>query len=707
LIDGAKGEPEMIDGFRIEDLLERTGPLQIFRAKQIESGHDCAIAIATLPEPERKQFLEETNVAASVTHSSLTTVYGSGVTESGDGFVISEYSDSRTLRDLLNETAALQLLDTIKIVRQLAEAVEVLHAHGLVHGAIRPENISIAGMEVNVRLKQPDFAGAERKAIVSDKFNIDNSIGKLQYFAPEQFSADSHVQGSDVYSLGIVLFEMLAGTPPFIAETGAELIEKHRTEHPPDIKIPNYELRMLLANILMESLQKQPSLRLPSAQAFTRQMRHIEQLATHSSTPPPVMTVKAKARSAAASVSPQPPGAHAPKFIKETPVSKLGLSDHSDRKLDHAVINPAARAADANEPAATPAKKQIDPVDDLNKFRLDYWKEKYDNQVGSAKNRKGSSGRWDSVLNLEAPVRPTSSQAPAPKPTAKPTSDRTEPAAKQTRIKVEWQQPDDDLPSMDDVRKMIASAPLVDAATIEAEARPRISDPVSETAAAIPEAKNANTRKRRIAAAPMLSVMGNAYEGTPSYEPAQSSSNRPRFRTPPLDLRVLVAGIAAVFVVAILIAASLVVGDETPAATVASEPPAQTAPPTFSESEPQTVQNDSVPAESQNELNADDYALVPERQEKTVTPTVRTADVAKDTRKDPIVRSSATPTADSSKPAKDVRSDIVTATKAAPLNPSTLVIYSDKGKVSKRVESMKASNSSGSTRPRIVANPKP
>jgi hypothetical protein len=178
----------------------------------------------------------------------------------------------------------------------------------------------------------------------------------------------------------------------------------------------------------------------------------------------------------------------------------------------------------------------------------------------------------------------------------------------------------------------------------------------------------------------------------------------------------VVAGVAAIFVVAVLLAMSFLGGEGTPKETAASEPPAQTAPHETTTSNPVTepVQDVSASAESQNELNSEDYALVPEPQTKAITPADRAVDIAKDTRKDPAVKSPAAPVVDaakSPKAVKDVRNDVVTATKASPLNPSTLVIYSDKGKISKRVEStnaaLKASNSSGATRPRVVANPKP
>ena len=87
--------------------------------------------------------------------------------------------------------------------------------------------------------------------------------------------------------MGIVLYEMLAGRPPFNAPTAAGLIEKHRNQRPPDIRIDNFDLRMLITHSLMESLSKRPEDRQSSANALARQLRHVVQLATHVSTPPP------------------------------------------------------------------------------------------------------------------------------------------------------------------------------------------------------------------------------------------------------------------------------------------------------------------------------------------------------------------------------------------------------------------------------------
>jgi hypothetical protein len=239
--------------------------------------------------------------------------------ESGELFIVAEDAGGQTLRELLNGSCVPSLLTAIEIARQAAEAVHAIHLNGLVHRALNPANIILttdAEGRLLVRLQNPDLGGAVNHSVISNKFLIDSALDSIRYFAPEQCSGNTAGAQTDVYSLGIVLFELLAGMPPFDAPNAAGVIEKHRSQPPPELKIDNFDLRMLLTHTLMESLQKQPRSRHSSANAFARQLRHMEQLATHSSTPPPAVAVPQTAHSVAstgvgfaaatARVSPQP-----------------------------------------------------------------------------------------------------------------------------------------------------------------------------------------------------------------------------------------------------------------------------------------------------------------------------------------------------------------------------------------------------------------
>jgi serine/threonine protein kinase len=313
------GSCEMVPGYRLDLLLESGVKGEVYRAREISSGQSCLIRILAPNEKYSREFLNEANLAAALFHPSVVYIYEAGILESGDLFVVAEDAGGHTLRELLNGSGVPSLLTAIEIARQAAEAVHALHLNGLVHRALNPANIILttdAEGRLLVKLQNPDLGGAVNHSVISNKFLIDSALDSIRYFAPEQCSGNTAGAQTDVYSLGIVLFELLAGMPPFDAPNAAGVIEKHRSQPPPELKIDNFDLRMLLTHTLMESLQKQPRSRHSSANAFARQLRHMEQLATHSSTPPPAVAV-AQAASPAAStgagfaaararVSPQP-----------------------------------------------------------------------------------------------------------------------------------------------------------------------------------------------------------------------------------------------------------------------------------------------------------------------------------------------------------------------------------------------------------------
>ena len=282
----------MIAGYRLEVLLESGGRSETYRARHIRSGQSCFIKI--LAADESLQFLLEAKIAAQLFHPNVADVYETGTLKTGEPYVVSEMAGGQTLRDLLDNVGVPSLMTTIQVARQTAEALHAVHLKGLTHRAVNPENITLttdAEHRLLVKIHNFDFGGVNERSIVSNKFLMESALDSIKYFAPEQIDGGSVGPRTDVYGLGVVFYEMLAGVPPFDASTAAALVEKQRNHVPPEIKISNFELRMLLTHTLTEALRKQPQMRLNSANFFARQVRHIELLATHVSTPPPAGSV--------------------------------------------------------------------------------------------------------------------------------------------------------------------------------------------------------------------------------------------------------------------------------------------------------------------------------------------------------------------------------------------------------------------------------
>jgi serine/threonine-protein kinase len=297
-----EGSPEIIPGYQLDLLLETDVKGETYYAHHIASGGSCLIKIISADEKQCELFLSEASVAAGFFHPNVVNVYEAGYLESGEVFVVSEDAEGNSLRELLERENIPKVLTTVQVIRQTAEALHALHLNGLTHGMISPDNIiltSDAQHRLLARVEDIDFGGVVEKAVTSNKFLTESALVPLRYFAPEQCSGKGASTQTDIYSLGIVLHEMLAGSPPFMATKAVGLMEQHRNQLPPEIRIDDFDLRMLLTYTLTEALRKQPGTRQPSANAFARQMRHMEQLSTHTSVPPPAGIVPPMPRRAA------------------------------------------------------------------------------------------------------------------------------------------------------------------------------------------------------------------------------------------------------------------------------------------------------------------------------------------------------------------------------------------------------------------------
>ena len=158
-----------------------------------------------------------------------TAVFESGTTEVGEVFVVSEDPmEGETLRDWLDRRQHVELLESIRIVRVIAETLHELHVAGVIFRALDPRNILISNVEadeVNIRLQNIDLGGAAQHAIISNKFLIDTETAAIRYFSPEQCADERATARSDVYSLGVLLYELIAGVPPFDSDRAAGVID--------------------------------------------------------------------------------------------------------------------------------------------------------------------------------------------------------------------------------------------------------------------------------------------------------------------------------------------------------------------------------------------------------------------------------------------------------------------------------------------------
>jgi eukaryotic-like serine/threonine-protein kinase len=232
-------ERGLTDHYRIERELGRGGMATVFLARDLK--HDRPVALKVLhPElaaslgPDR--FLREIKLAARLQHPHILTVLDSGDTGGRLWFTM-PFIEGESLRDRLVREKHLPVDDALRIAREAADALDYAHRHGVVHRDIKPENILLADGHALVA----DFgiARALGAAGAGDERLTDTGlvIGTPAYMSPEQASGDRTLDArTDVYSLGSVLYEMLAGEPPFAAPTMQAMIVKRLTEPPPSVR---------------------------------------------------------------------------------------------------------------------------------------------------------------------------------------------------------------------------------------------------------------------------------------------------------------------------------------------------------------------------------------------------------------------------------------------------------------------------------------
>jgi len=241
------------------------GMATVWRARDEMLGREVAVKVLSpqyAVDPEfLARFEREARHAAAVSHPRLVTVFDCGV-ERGTPFIVMELVAGRTLRQVMDETGALPPGQAVTVAAAVCEGLEAAHAAGLVHRDITPANIVLNGGEVKILDFGIARADGTRAATATGAV-----LGTAAYLSPEQAAGQQAGPQSDLYSLGCVLFEMLAGRPPFTADSAVGLAYRqvHDDPGPPSAWRPGLPPR--LDHITALLLAKDPAARPPSAAA--------------------------------------------------------------------------------------------------------------------------------------------------------------------------------------------------------------------------------------------------------------------------------------------------------------------------------------------------------------------------------------------------------------------------------------------------------
>ena len=264
----------LFDGrYRILRKLGTGGMANVYLAEDEVLGRRVAIKILNDRHAGDEQFVErfrrEAKNAASLSHPNIVSIYDRGEAE-GTYYIAMEYLDGRSLKELIVARGPAPIHLAVDYTRQILAAIRFAHRHGIVHRDIKPHNVLVDG---EGRLKVTDFGIA--RAGVSQMTEAGSIIGTAQYLSPEQAKGAPVDQTSDLYSVGVVLYELLTGEVPFSGDTPVEIAMKHLSTVPEPPSAKRADVPRDLDMVVMRALGKDPSERYQSAEEMDADLRRI------------------------------------------------------------------------------------------------------------------------------------------------------------------------------------------------------------------------------------------------------------------------------------------------------------------------------------------------------------------------------------------------------------------------------------------------
>ncbi|RPI93919.1 MAG: serine/threonine protein kinase [Chloroflexi bacterium] len=256
--------------YQLLEQLGSGGMSNVFRARDLMLERSVGIKVLhehySNDSSFQRRFRQEARAAANLSHPNIVTVHDFGL-DHGQLFIVMEYIPGKDLKTLLRQRGRFSVEEAIPLMVQACAGIGYAHRAGLVHCDVKPHNMIVTP---DARLKVTDFGIARALSTITPDEKADVVWGSPQYFSPEQATGEAPSPASDVYSLGIVLYEVLTGALPFIAPTSEELARLHLQAAPvaPSEYIP--DIPSALEEIVLKVLSKEPAARYRTADQLGR-----------------------------------------------------------------------------------------------------------------------------------------------------------------------------------------------------------------------------------------------------------------------------------------------------------------------------------------------------------------------------------------------------------------------------------------------------
>jgi serine/threonine-protein kinase len=261
------------DRYELEELVGTGGMSSVFRARDRQLERRVAIKILHEHYADDAEYLErfrrEARAVARLSHPNIVTVIDRG-DDNGRQYIVFEHVEGENLKELVLRSGRLPVRRALELALAVADGLAFAHEHGLVHRDVKPQNVLLSS---EGEVKVTDFGIARSLHMDHGVTQTGTVLGTGEYLAPEQASGKPVSPATDVYSLGVVLWELLAGDVPFVGENFVAVALRHVNEPPPSLRERRPDVSPRLDAAVERALAKGPGQRFPSMAAFAKELR--------------------------------------------------------------------------------------------------------------------------------------------------------------------------------------------------------------------------------------------------------------------------------------------------------------------------------------------------------------------------------------------------------------------------------------------------